>query len=409
MHRYLPHLHLVSAETATEDIQLNGPDVITFTFPQTEFFAVTAYQNVRMSQFKADFNPFASGPNSQALKLKMSPSNESKDETRSPNELKPVKGLNGLKSLMAAKRRSKDTSTVDKGLLSPDAQNVSLADGDKTEVKTDGPSSRLKSRPSNEMNKDSAQSPNELKYVKSLNNLKSLMGKRTSKDTSAGGQGLLAPNAQNVMLADSDKSGVQTSPSNKSKKDTNSSTNDLKPGKSLNNLKSLMEKHSSKGTSAVDQRVLSEDAQRVTPVDRDKSGVNANGPSLSTPKLKSRSCNELKKAGTTSAKEFNSLRINLSLSKCNPKDTSAVGQGLLSSDAQNVILADSEKSGVKMDKPSSCKKSSPSNETMKVETISPKVCNYVKYSRKHNSQKTSAADHGQKSVRNTESTEYHSW
>uniref|UniRef100_A0A8C7LF79 MAX gene-associated protein n=1 Tax=Oncorhynchus kisutch TaxID=8019 RepID=A0A8C7LF79_ONCKI len=171
MHRYLPHLHLVSAETATEDIQLNGPDVITFTFPQTEFFAVTAYQNVRMSRFKADFNPFASGPNSQALKLKMSPSNELKDDTRSPNELKTVKGLNGLKSLMAAKRRSKDTSTVDKGLLSPDAQNVSLADGDKTEVKTDGPSSRLKSRPSNEMNKDSAQSPNELKSVKSLNNL----------------------------------------------------------------------------------------------------------------------------------------------------------------------------------------------------------------------------------------------
>uniref|UniRef100_A0A8C7R4P2 MAX dimerization protein MGA a n=1 Tax=Oncorhynchus mykiss TaxID=8022 RepID=A0A8C7R4P2_ONCMY len=201
MHRYLPHLHLVSAETATEDIQLNGPDVITFTFPQTEFFAVTAYQNVRMSQFKADFNPFASGPNSQALKLKMSPSNESKkDETRSPNELKPVKGLNGLKSLMAAKRRSKDTSTVDRGLLSPDAQNVSLADGDKTEVKTDGPSSRLKSRPSNEMNKDSAQLPNEVKSVKSLNNLKSLIGKRTSKDTSAGGQGLLAPNAQNVRL-----------------------------------------------------------------------------------------------------------------------------------------------------------------------------------------------------------------
>uniref|UniRef100_A0A4W5RC98 T-box domain-containing protein n=1 Tax=Hucho hucho TaxID=62062 RepID=A0A4W5RC98_9TELE len=88
MHRYLPHLHLVSAETATEDTQLNGTDVITFTFPQTEFFAVTAYQNVRMSQFKADFNPFASGPNSQALKLKMSPSNElKKDETRSPKEL----------------------------------------------------------------------------------------------------------------------------------------------------------------------------------------------------------------------------------------------------------------------------------------------------------------------------------
>uniref|UniRef100_A0A8K9V1D7 T-box domain-containing protein n=1 Tax=Oncorhynchus mykiss TaxID=8022 RepID=A0A8K9V1D7_ONCMY len=127
MHRYLPHLHVVSAEMPTEDIQLNGHDVITFTFPQTEFFAVTAYQNLRMSQFKADFNPFASGP-SWALKLKTSPSNDSKkNETSSPNELKPLKGLNGLKSLMAAKHSSKDTSAVDKGLPSTDAQNFTPA------------------------------------------------------------------------------------------------------------------------------------------------------------------------------------------------------------------------------------------------------------------------------------------
>uniref|UniRef100_A0A674F6Y3 MAX dimerization protein MGA a n=1 Tax=Salmo trutta TaxID=8032 RepID=A0A674F6Y3_SALTR len=150
MHRYLPHLHVVSAEMATENIQLNGHDVITFTFPQTEFFAVTAYQNLRMSQFKADFNPFASGP-SWALKLKTSHSNDSKkNETSSPNELKPVKGLNGLKSLMAAKHSSKDTSAVDKGLPSADAQNVTPT-GSET------------------------RSPSELKPVKGLSGLKALM------------------------------------------------------------------------------------------------------------------------------------------------------------------------------------------------------------------------------------------
>ncbi|OWK62611.1 MAX gene-associated protein [Lonchura striata] len=61
MHRYLPRLHLVPANKATEVIQLNGPDVHTFTFPQTEFFAVTAYQNMQITQLKIDYNPFAKG------------------------------------------------------------------------------------------------------------------------------------------------------------------------------------------------------------------------------------------------------------------------------------------------------------------------------------------------------------
>ncbi|XP_074961715.1 MAX gene-associated protein isoform X9 [Phalacrocorax aristotelis] len=61
MHRYLPRLHLVPADKATGVIQLNGPDVHTFTFPQTEFFAVTAYQNIQITQLKIDYNPFAKG------------------------------------------------------------------------------------------------------------------------------------------------------------------------------------------------------------------------------------------------------------------------------------------------------------------------------------------------------------
>ncbi|XP_060129539.1 MAX gene-associated protein isoform X3 [Zootoca vivipara] len=61
MHRYLPRLHLVPADKATEVIQLNGHDVHTFIFPQTEFFAVTAYQNIQITQLKIDYNPFLKG------------------------------------------------------------------------------------------------------------------------------------------------------------------------------------------------------------------------------------------------------------------------------------------------------------------------------------------------------------
>ncbi|XP_020649385.3 MAX gene-associated protein isoform X1 [Pogona vitticeps] len=61
MHRYLPRLHLIPADKATDVIQLNGPDVHTFTFSQTEFFAVTAYQNIQITQLKIDYNPFAKG------------------------------------------------------------------------------------------------------------------------------------------------------------------------------------------------------------------------------------------------------------------------------------------------------------------------------------------------------------
>ncbi|XP_041131702.1 MAX gene-associated protein-like isoform X2 [Polyodon spathula] len=61
MHRYLPRLHVVPADKATEVIQLNGPEVMTFSFTQNEFFAVTAYQNLRITQLKIDYNPFAKG------------------------------------------------------------------------------------------------------------------------------------------------------------------------------------------------------------------------------------------------------------------------------------------------------------------------------------------------------------
>ncbi|XP_078089610.1 MAX dimerization protein MGA a isoform X2 [Mustelus asterias] len=84
MHRYLPRLHVIPADKLTDVIPLNGPNVLTFTFPQTEFVAVTAYQNIKITQLKIDFNPFAKGfrddgLNSKPMRELRHRSNESTD------------------------------------------------------------------------------------------------------------------------------------------------------------------------------------------------------------------------------------------------------------------------------------------------------------------------------------------
>ncbi|XP_061698881.1 MAX dimerization protein MGA a isoform X9 [Syngnathoides biaculeatus] len=61
MHRYMPRLHVVQTEKAAQDINLNASNVASFTFQQTEFMAVTAYQNCEFSQLKVHYNPFAKG------------------------------------------------------------------------------------------------------------------------------------------------------------------------------------------------------------------------------------------------------------------------------------------------------------------------------------------------------------
>ncbi|XP_076834789.1 MAX dimerization protein MGA a isoform X2 [Brachyhypopomus gauderio] len=102
MHRYLPRLHIIPADKAT-DLQLIGPDVITFSFPQTEFFAVTAYQNLCITQLKIDYNPFAKGFRDDASRT-----------------------LNNLKSL-CAKKNASDKVTKGQNLPIPingDLKNV---------------------------------------------------------------------------------------------------------------------------------------------------------------------------------------------------------------------------------------------------------------------------------------------
>lgn len=65
MHRYIPRLHVLpvpEGDVPTPDKPVvMGPESMTFTFPQTEFMAVTTYQNFRITQLKINHNPFAKG------------------------------------------------------------------------------------------------------------------------------------------------------------------------------------------------------------------------------------------------------------------------------------------------------------------------------------------------------------
>uniref|UniRef100_A0A8D0B4B6 T-box transcription factor TBX21 n=1 Tax=Salvator merianae TaxID=96440 RepID=A0A8D0B4B6_SALMN len=61
LHKYQPRLHVTEAkESETEKVH---PSICTqtFSFPETQFIAVTAYQNADITQLKIDHNPFAKG------------------------------------------------------------------------------------------------------------------------------------------------------------------------------------------------------------------------------------------------------------------------------------------------------------------------------------------------------------
>ncbi|KAH8364624.1 hypothetical protein KR084_009215 [Drosophila pseudotakahashii] len=58
MHKYQPRLHIIRSSELT---QLPWAPQQAFVFPETEFVAVTAYQNDRITKLKIDNNPFAKG------------------------------------------------------------------------------------------------------------------------------------------------------------------------------------------------------------------------------------------------------------------------------------------------------------------------------------------------------------
>ncbi|XP_074091251.1 MAX gene-associated protein isoform X2 [Macrotis lagotis] len=125
MHRYLPRLHLVPAEKATDIIQLNGPDVHTFTFPQTEFFAVTAYQNIQITQLKIDYNPFAKGFRDDGLNSK--PQRDVRQKNSSDQEGSSVPSSPGYRGHLTESDGSEIQQSVpDTELSGPEPSEMDL-------------------------------------------------------------------------------------------------------------------------------------------------------------------------------------------------------------------------------------------------------------------------------------------
>ncbi len=102
MHRYLPRLHIIPADKDSENIQVDRPNVVTLCFSQTEFFAVTAYQNLRITQLKIDYNPFAKGFRDDAVNARSSKAKNGISTEEAESELKlsrEMTTLNNLKTM----------------------------------------------------------------------------------------------------------------------------------------------------------------------------------------------------------------------------------------------------------------------------------------------------------------------
>ncbi|XP_057245304.1 eomesodermin-like [Malurus melanocephalus] len=61
LHKYQPRLHVTEVKEGEGEDGYPSPHTHTFAFPETQFIAVTAYQNADITQLKIDHNPFAKG------------------------------------------------------------------------------------------------------------------------------------------------------------------------------------------------------------------------------------------------------------------------------------------------------------------------------------------------------------
>ncbi|KAK2874388.1 hypothetical protein Q8A67_021541 [Cirrhinus molitorella] len=61
LHKYQPRVHVIEINKSGDEDTSDPDRVQTFTFPETQFTSVTAYQNTDITQLKIDHNPFAKG------------------------------------------------------------------------------------------------------------------------------------------------------------------------------------------------------------------------------------------------------------------------------------------------------------------------------------------------------------
>uniref|UniRef100_A0A8C2H3T8 MAX dimerization protein MGA a n=1 Tax=Cyprinus carpio TaxID=7962 RepID=A0A8C2H3T8_CYPCA len=150
MHRYLPRLHIIPADKDSENIQVDRPNVVTLCFSQTEFFAVTAYQNLRITQLKIDYNPFAKGFRDDAVNARSSKAKNGMSTEEAEGELKlsrEMTTLNNLKTLFM-KRNAAVKVNKDQNVPSPTNGERKAINGDAPVVDTNVQSLCSKKRPS---------------------------------------------------------------------------------------------------------------------------------------------------------------------------------------------------------------------------------------------------------------------
>ncbi|XP_031633024.1 T-box-containing protein TBX6L-like [Contarinia nasturtii] len=97
MHKYQPRLHIIRT---SEPSQIPWAPQQSFTFPETEFVAVTAYQNDRITKLKIDNNPFAKGfreSGQSRIKRKLTSSTSSSSSSSSSKANTPMEASNDKK------------------------------------------------------------------------------------------------------------------------------------------------------------------------------------------------------------------------------------------------------------------------------------------------------------------------
>ncbi|XP_073682870.1 MAX dimerization protein MGA a [Garra rufa] len=150
MHRYLPRLHIIPADKESENIQVDAPNVITLSFSQTEFFAVTAYQNLSITQLKIDYNPFAKGFRDDAVNARSSKAKNGVSTEEAESEIKlsrEMTTLNNLKTLFM-KRNATVKVNKDPNVPSPTNGERKAVNGDAPIVEANVQSLCSKKRPS---------------------------------------------------------------------------------------------------------------------------------------------------------------------------------------------------------------------------------------------------------------------
>uniref|UniRef100_A0A3B4D4T5 T-box domain-containing protein n=1 Tax=Pygocentrus nattereri TaxID=42514 RepID=A0A3B4D4T5_PYGNA len=84
LHKYQPRLHVIEAR----DVLMWGGAQHSFTFPETQFITVTAYQNNKITELKINSNPFAKGFRENGMNCKKQ--REARQKRKQPYQEEPL-------------------------------------------------------------------------------------------------------------------------------------------------------------------------------------------------------------------------------------------------------------------------------------------------------------------------------